>query len=46
MEIGHDEDPDGLKDLMRDPEIFGLIQQLANQGIGLPAIGSLIKATL
>lgn len=41
-----DEDPDGPKDLMRDPGIKGLIQQLANKGIGLPAIRSLIKRTL
>jgi hypothetical protein len=41
-----DEDPDGLKDLMRSPEIAGLIQQLANRGMSLPAIEGLIKDAL
>jgi hypothetical protein len=41
-----DEDPDGPKDLMRNPEITRLIQQLANRGISLPAIEGLIKMAL
>jgi hypothetical protein len=41
-----DEDPDGPKDLMRSPEIAGLIQQLANRGMSLPAIEGLIKDAL
>jgi hypothetical protein len=41
-----DEDPDGPKDLMHSPEIAGLIQQLANSGMSLPAIECLIKDAL
>ncbi|WP_404286634.1 antitoxin VbhA family protein [Microvirga sp. RSM25] len=41
-----DEDPDGPKDLMRNPEITRLIQQLADEGMGLPAIEGLIKDAL
>jgi hypothetical protein len=41
-----DKDPDGPKDLMRNPEITGLIQQLASSGMGLPAIEGLIKKAL
>jgi hypothetical protein len=41
-----DEDPDGLKDLMRNPEITRLIQQLADEGMSVPAIEGLIKDAL
>jgi hypothetical protein len=40
------EDPDGPKDLMRNPEITGLIQQLVIKGMSLPAIEGLIKKAL
>jgi hypothetical protein len=41
-----DEDPDGPKDLMCNPEIGRLIQQLADEGMSLPAIEGLIKKAL
>jgi hypothetical protein len=41
-----DVDPDSPKDLLRSPEIAGLIQQLADRGMSLPAIADLIKDAL
>jgi hypothetical protein len=41
-----DENPDGPNDLIRNPEITGLIQRLANRGMSLPAIEGLIKKAL
>jgi hypothetical protein len=41
-----DEDPDGPNDLMHNPEITKLIQQLSNGGMSLPAIKGLIKKAL
>jgi hypothetical protein len=41
-----DEDPDGPRDLMRNPEITRLIQQLTDGGVSLPAIEGLIKKAL
>jgi hypothetical protein len=41
-----DEDPGGSTDLMRNPEITRLIQQLATRGVSLPAIEGLIKDAL
>jgi hypothetical protein len=41
-----DEDPDGSKDLMCNPEITRLIQHLFDGGMSLPAIEDLIKDSL